>query len=84
MNVRINRKLVKLLLVEKEMSLRDLARVSDIGEATIYRIVSGAPFTSETLTKLAAALDCNPVDLIESEGFPPPHMDAPIARLAHA
>lgn len=59
------------------MTIRDLGKVSDIHEQTLYRLMSGATFNSETLGKLAKALDCNPVDLIESDGYTDPHVDAP-------
>lgn len=77
MSVRINRSVVKAMLGAREMSLRDLAKESGIGEATIYRIMKGSGFTSETLGTLADALGCSPVDLIDPEGFVSPHMDAP-------
>lgn len=84
MTVRINRSVVKAMLGARDMTLRDLAQASDIGEATIYRVVNGAPFTSETLGKMAKALGCHPVDLIDAEGYAIPHMDAPaIAVAAH-
>jgi DNA-binding Xre family transcriptional regulator len=77
-DVKINAKFIKTRLVELEMSARDLATAAGIGEATMYRILNGGPFESRTLGKVAAALGCNPVDLIESEGFASPHVDAPV------
>lgn len=75
--VKLNGKYIKTRLVELGMSARDLATAAGIGEATMYRIINGAPFESRTLGKVAAALGCNPVDLIESEGFVSPHVGAP-------
>lgn len=79
MTVRINKGFVRAVLGARNMSLRDLADASDIGEATLYRIVNGAKFNSTTLEKLADALDCNPVDLLDVSGYPDPHMVAPTA-----
>lgn len=76
--VKLNAKFVKMRLLELEMSARDLALAAGIGEATMYRILNGARFESTTLSKVASALGCHPVDLIEAEGFDPPHVDAPI------
>lgn len=78
MSVKINKVMVDMLLAKKQMKLRDLAKTSNIGEATLYRVVNaGAPFTSDTLAKLASALECNPIDLIDPEGFASPLVGAP-------
>lgn len=78
MSVKINHRFVKMLLVRRNMTLLDLARESAIGQATLYRIVNdGAAFRSETLGKLATALECSPVDLIEVDGYAPPLVGAP-------
>lgn len=76
--VKLNARFVKTRLLDLEMSARDLAVAAGIGEATMYRILNGAPFESKTLGKVAAALGCHPVDLIEAEGFGSPHVDAPV------
>lgn len=72
MTVKINKKFVKTIMVQRNEDIRRVAERSGIGEATLYRIINGAGFTSQTLGKLAAALECSPNDLIESEGFPSP------------
>lgn len=76
MSVKINKGFVKAKLGARDMSLRDLAEASNIGEATLYRIVNGSAFNSTTLEKLAEALDCNPLDLLDVSGYPAPHMVA--------
>ena len=81
MSVRINRSVLKAMLGAKDKSLRDLAKESGIGEATIYRIANGSGFTSETLGALATALGCSPVDLIDPEGFVSPLMVAPTPQV---
>lgn len=75
--VRINRAFVRTVLGSRNMTLRDLAGQTDIGEATLYRVVNGAPFTSDTLGRLADALECSPVDLIDSGGYTAPLVAAP-------
>lgn len=84
MSVKINRSVLKAMLGARDKSLRDLAKESNIGEATIYRIANGSGFTSETLGALANALGCSPVDLIDPEGFTPPLVGAPSAENGRA
>lgn len=79
MTVKLNSKFVKYLLTDRDMTARDLARLADISEGTMYRMLSGEAFNTVTLGKLATALECHPIDLIEAEGFTPPHMVAPVA-----
>lgn len=81
MAVKINKRFVKHMLAEKDMSLRDLSQACGIGEATIYRVVNGGTFQSVTLGRLAEALQCSPVDLIDVEGFANPLVVAPAAAL---
>jgi DNA-binding Xre family transcriptional regulator len=82
MTVKLNSKFVKYALVDRDMSARDLAAKAGISEGTMYRMMNGAVFNSDTLGKLAEALGCHPVDLIEGEGFASPHMDAPPVGMA--
>ncbi len=79
MTVKLNRRFVLHTLTNRDMTARDLAALSGISEATMYRLMGGAAFNSDTLGKLAGALGCHPVDLIEAEGFERPHVDAPAA-----
>lgn len=74
--VRINAKFIKQILIDMDIDQQVLAQRSGLSEPTISRIMNGRPFTSETLGKLAKALDCHPVDLIEANGFHSPHVDA--------
>lgn len=77
MTVKMNARFIRHVLADRDMSARDLAAKAGIGEATIYRLMSGERFSSETLGKVAAALGCHPVDLIEAEGYNYPHLVAP-------
>lgn len=76
--VQINAKFVRQMLLDKELDQRELAKISGVSEPTITRLLQGRPFTSDTLGKIADALDCNPVDLIDAKGYPSPHVDAPV------
>lgn len=77
MSVKLNAKFVKQMLVEREMDQKGLAELSGLSEITISRLMKGSRFNSETLAKIADALDCHPVDLIEAKGFASPHVGAP-------
>lgn len=76
MTVKINRKFVDHILLERGISARELAQLADVGEATMYRILNGAAFSSVTLGKIAEALECNPVDLLDAGGFASPLVEA--------
>jgi DNA-binding Xre family transcriptional regulator len=85
MTVRINKRFVKSILAQRDWTIQDLARNSDIGEATLYRVVNaGARFTSETLEKLSEALDCSPVDLIDTNGYKSPLVHPASANVEYA
>lgn len=79
MTVKINAKFVKQMLLERDMDQRGLAVGSGLSEITISRLMQGRPFSSETLGKLAKALGCHPVDLIDAKGYSAPHLVAPPA-----
>lgn len=74
--VRLNAKFIRHMLAERNISARELASTADIGEATMYRLLNGAKFNSGTLGKLAEALGCHPVDLVDAEGYSSPHLVA--------
>lgn len=77
MSVRFNAKFVRQMLIERDMDQRALAEASGLSEITISRVMQGKPFNSETLGKVAEALGCHPVDLIDATGYGSPHVVAP-------
>lgn len=77
MTIKMNARFVRHVLADRDMSARDLAARAGVGEATMYRLMAGAAFTSDTLGKIATALGCHPVDLIEAKGYNYPHLVAP-------
>lgn len=46
-------------------SLEKIAHRAGLGSATLYRVLNGKPFHSETIDALAQALGCNSLDLLE-------------------
>ena len=79
-----NTKMLEHLLIEKGWDQRILARESGISEPTITRMKRGETFNSETLGKLARALGCNPIDLLDTRDYPAPHLVAPTLAGAFA
>ena len=77
MSVKLNAKLIKKMLIDLEIDQKDLAARSGLSAITISRLMQGNPFSSETLGKVAKALDCHPIDLIDAIGYGSPHVDAP-------
>jgi DNA-binding Xre family transcriptional regulator len=85
MSVKLNMQFINTRAAALDMNLRELAKASGIGEATIYRFNSGQGFNAESLEKLANGLQCNPIDLILVEGeYPAPLMVASFAGSGHA
>ncbi len=73
--VKINKKVVERLMFDKRMKQVELIKRSGISKPTIIRLMNGEAFDSVTLGKLANALECSPVDLIDPEGYPSPHLE---------
>ncbi len=72
-----NSRMLEHLLIEKGWDQRTLAKVSNVSEPTITRMKRGETFNSETLGKIAKALGCNPIDLLDTKGYPAPLMVSP-------
>lgn len=75
--LKLNTKMLNHYLVERGWDQQRLAKEADVSEPTITRMKRGEKFTTETLGKLAAALKCNPIDLLDTSGYPAPHLGAP-------
>ena len=66
MNTRLDRYKIKQKMKEADIGgeLRDLAKVANVGEATIYRSVDSHRWSAKTLDAIANALKCNPLELL--------------------
>ena len=82
MTVKINARVVNVLLAQRDLDQKQLSELSGVSEQTIVRLLKGLPFTSETLGKIAGALDVNPIDLIDAEGYADPLVVASAASVA--
>jgi DNA-binding Xre family transcriptional regulator len=83
-SVKFNAKVARKILIDLEMDQKDLAARSGVTPITISRLMQGHPFNSETLGKVALALGCHPVDLIDANGFASPHVGAPATANIHS
>lgn len=77
MDVKINERFVRQMMLDRSLDQFELAELAGISEPTMIRLLKGKSFSSGTLGKLAVALECSPVDLLDNSGFPDPHMVAP-------
>ncbi len=53
------------MLIDRKMKKKELARLSGVGEATIYRMVQGQNVSTEVLEKICKALDCSVGEIME-------------------
>jgi len=84
--VQLNRRFIQMRLTELGETLATISERSELGQATWYRIVNnpGWNWKAETLATLAKELQCSPTDLIETEGYPSPLVEAPAVAVALA
>ena len=77
--VQLNRRFIQMRLTELGETIATISERSELGQATWYRIVNnpGWNWKAETLATLAKELRCSPTDLIETEGYPSPLVEAP-------
>ena len=77
MSLRIDKRRVRYFMNRSEIDTQlELAQKAGLDKYTISRLLDGGTFTSGTVEKLATALRCNPIDLLEADGYPAPHVDA--------
>jgi hypothetical protein len=84
--VQLNRRFIRMRLAELGETVATISGKSELGVATWYRIVNNPKWnwTAETLSVLAKELQCSPTDLIETEGYPSPLVEAPAVAVALA
>lgn len=75
---RISKVKVQRLMLDRwgTVEQKELAQRVGLTEASVSRLLSGAGFTPETLTKFCAALQCTPDDILIGEGLPDTHAHA--------
>ena len=78
MVLRIDKAKVKAIAASRNLYTdKQLAEAMHVSVDTISSLLNGSEFRSSTWKRMAKTLDCNPLDLIAVEGYPPPHVDAP-------
>jgi DNA-binding Xre family transcriptional regulator len=77
MGLMVSRSRVKELMGKLGIDTQlELAQRADISEGTLVTMLKGGSFSRESLEKLARALECNPFDVLLTEGFPAPQHKA--------
>lgn len=75
--MRIDEERVRALMKENGLhSYQDLAAASGVHANTLTVVLRGGGWSAKTAERLAKALNCNPIDLIVTEGFPEPFLAA--------
>lgn len=67
-----HRKLRAIMAMRGYQSVVELSKDAGVHAVTIYRAINGGGFRASVLDKLATALDCNPIDLIDTSKYPKP------------
>ena len=76
--LRVNEKAVRVFMANAGIvTMEELGNRTGLTQLTLRRLLAGDPFKSGTIQKLAAALNCNPLDILEANGYPAPHLGAP-------
>jgi len=75
--IKIDRKKVEIEMIHADTkSFQNLADRAGMSTDTLFKALDGSKWTTKTWKKIAEALNCNPLDLITTEGFPPPKANA--------
>ena len=63
--MQIDTNAVKVKMLERGYSVKDLAQKADLARITVSRAINHQKdFSYKTVAKISKALDCNPTDLI--------------------
>jgi len=63
----VDGKLIKKMLIDRDMTGRELARRIGVHEQTITYVINGGSWSHHTVNKIANVLECNPIDLLMVE-----------------
>lgn len=75
--LRINERMVRIAMAREGINtMEELASRSGVASSTCRNLFSGEGFRSRTVEQLAAALNVNPLDLIETSDDPSPLVGA--------
>ena len=78
METRISKKKIRMWMAIRGFEkVEDLASKAEISPNTIYTSWDTNKFQGQTLDKMASTLNVNPIDLLDTEGYPDPHLGAP-------
>ena len=58
------------------LSVAEVSRRMGVTRMTVYNLLKGDNTTLDVLSSFAAALGVNPLDILKTEGFPDPLLEA--------
>ena len=65
--MQVNKKSLELEMARACMNAKDISEASNMPESTVKNVISGRNVKPRTLGKIAKALGCDPLDIIEQE-----------------
>ena len=65
--MRISRKRLAALMIDRDVNVNALSECSDVSRVTISSIRTGKSCSKETTSKIAKALGVDPAELLETE-----------------
>jgi transcriptional regulator with XRE-family HTH domain len=76
-SVSIDKDKAKDIMDKNGLSVVEVARRMNVSRVTVYNLLKGKHTSLELLTSFCVALDnTNPLDILKTEGFPDPLVDA--------
>lgn len=77
--VRIDAKRLDVILLKRDMSLKQVAERMDMHYNSVLRLKTEGTTNLGTLQRLCNVLECHPFDLLVAEGYPQPFYPAPVS-----
>lgn len=77
--LRIDGKRLDVILLKRDMSLKQVAEKLDMHYNSVLRMKTEGTTNLGTLERLCAVLECHPFDLLVAEGYPQPFYPAPLS-----
>ena len=79
--LRLDGRRVKVLMVMNDIdSLTALAEKAKMHYNSVYKMLNTGRFSIDSIEALANVLNCNPIDLMSTQGYPDPKLEALAVR----
>jgi len=71
--MRFDKRKLRAIIAARGLSgVPELAKMCGVHYSTIYHAMNHGKFRSELLERVCRALHCNPIDILDITGYPPP------------